>query len=163
MGASAGLNSDVPIATIGVAGSSVPVTGSVKSLGVTLDSKLTFDQHVRNVCQSSAYHIRALRHICKFIDENAAKSFAVALVSARIDHCNALPHGISEANIQKLQCLQNSLARAVTGSRKYDHITPTLMNLHWLPISARIEYKIALLAYRTITTKHAYYRPTCRR
>jgi len=127
---------------------------------VTLDSNLTFDQHVRNVCQSSAYHIRALRHIRKSIDENAAKSIAIALVGARIDYCNALLYGTSKANMKKLQRLQNSLARAVTGSRKYDHIRPTLMNLHWLSISARIEYKIALLAYRTITTKHPDYLST---
>ena len=102
MGTSAKLKSDAPIATIAVAGSSVPVTGSVKSLGVTLDSNLSFDQHVRNVCQSSTYHIRALRHFRKSIDENAAKSIAIALVGARIDYCNALLYGTSEANIQKL-------------------------------------------------------------
>ena len=101
---------------------------------MTLDSNLTFDEHIRNVCQSSAYHIRALRNICKSIDENGAKSITIALVGARIDYCNALLYGTSEANIQQLQHLQNSLARAVTGSRKYDHITLTLTNLHWLPV-----------------------------
>ena len=84
MGTSARLMSDVPIETIAVTGSSVPVTCSVKSSGATLDSNLTFDQHVRNVCQSSPYHIRALRHIRKSIDENAAKSIAIALVGARL-------------------------------------------------------------------------------
>ena len=62
------------------------------------------------------YTIRALRHICKSIDENAAKSIAIALVGARIDYYNALLYGTSEANIQKLQRLQNSLAQAVTGN-----------------------------------------------
>ena len=103
------LRSDVPITSITVAGSSIPVVSSVKSLGVTLDSTLTFDQHVRNICKSSSYHIRALRHIRKCVNESAAKSIACTMVGARIDYCNALLYGISEANIDKLQRLQNSL------------------------------------------------------
>jgi len=112
---------------------------------------------VSNICKSSAYHIRALRHIRKSIDVNSVKSIACAMVGARIDYCNALLYGTSETNIDKLQRLQNSLARAVSGVRKYEHITPTLKKLHWLPISSRINYKIALLAYKTITTKNPEY------
>ncbi len=35
-------------------------------------------------------------------------------------------------------------------SRKYDHITPILQSLHWLPIKFRISYKILLLTYKTL-------------
>ncbi len=38
----------------------------------------------------------------------------------------------------------------ITGSRKYDHITPILLSLHWLPIKYRISYKILLLAYKAL-------------
>ena len=34
--------------------------------------------------------------------------------------------------------------------RKYEHITPILHTLHWLPVSSRIEYKIALLTHQCI-------------
>ena len=59
---------------------------------------------------------------------------------------------VSQTNIDKLQRVQNSLARAVVGLRKYDHITDTLKRLHWLPIASRITYKYALITYKTITT-----------
>ncbi len=38
----------------------------------------------------------------------------------------------------------------LTRSRKYDHITPILQSLHWLPIKFRISYKILLLAYKAL-------------
>ncbi len=41
-------------------------------------------------------------------------------------------------------------ARVLTRSRKYDHITPILQSLHWLPIKFRISYKILLLAYKAL-------------
>ena len=49
-----------------------------------------------------------------------------------------------------LQRVQNSLARAITQTSKYQHITPVLKDLHWLPITQRIEYKISLLTFKTI-------------
>jgi len=148
MGTSARLKIDAPIVSTTLVGSSVlVVVGYVKSLTVTLDSALTLDQHVKYICKSSAYHIRALRHIRKSITNilHSAQSIACSLVGARIDYCSALLYGTSQANIDQLQRLKNSLARIVTGTRKYDHITPTLKQLHWLPISLRINYKSALL------------------
>ncbi len=46
--------------------------------------------------------------------------------------------------------VQNAAARVLTRSRKYDHITPILQSLHWLPIKFCISYKILLLAYKAL-------------
>ena len=34
--------------------------------------------------------------------------------------------------------VQNAAARLVSGSRKYDHVSPVLHQLHWLPVDKRI-------------------------
>ena len=94
----------------------------------------------------SSYHIRSLCHIRKFIDNDAAMSVATALVGARVDYCNSLLYGTSKRNIDKLQHLQNSLARAVTCTGASEHITPVLSEQHWLPITAQIHYKVLELA-----------------
>ena len=52
--------------------------------------------------------------------------------------------------IQKLQRVQNAAARIITGIKKYDHITPALKELHWLPVQQRIEFKILLLTYKAL-------------
>ena len=36
--------------------------------------------------------------------------------------------------------------------RKREHITPALKNLHWLPISQRIHYKLSLLYYKSFNS-----------
>ena len=41
-------------------------------------------------------------------------------------------------------------ARIVTNTGKYDHITPVLKKLHWLPVRFRISYKILLITYKII-------------
>ena len=50
--------------------------------------------------------------------------------------------------LQKLQYVQNAAARLLTYSKKYDHITPILIELHWLPVKSRIEFKILILTFK---------------
>ena len=53
-------------------------------------------------------------------------ALANSLVSSKLDYCNSLYSGISQANLNKLQCIQNSLACIITNTSKYQHIKPTL-------------------------------------
>ncbi len=76
-----------------------------------------------------------------------AEKLVHAFMTSRLDYCNALLCGCPASLINKLQIVQNA-ARVPTRSSKYDHITPILQSLHWLPIKFRISYKILLLAYK---------------
>lgn len=60
-----------------------------------------------------------------------------------------LLHGLPKALLNRLQLFQNRAARIVTFT-KYEHITPILIDLHWLPVEYRITYKILLLVYKAI-------------
>ena len=53
--------------------------------------------------------------------------------------------------LKKLQYVQNIAARIITQSRKFDHITPVLSDLHWLPVSYHdIVFKIILLVFKSL-------------
>ena len=65
--------------------------------------------------------------------------------------------GISQANLNKIQRIQNTLARVVTNTSKFEHITPILKKLHWLPIKQRIDYKLCLLTYKTLQIQQPTY------
>ena len=119
----------------------VPVS-SARNLGVVFQSDLSFDQHISNVCRSSFFHIRQLRQIRPSLDLNSAIQLANALVSSKLDYCNSLFYGLPDISIKPLQRIQNSLARVMFPSlKRSDHITPTLVKLHWLPIHKRIKFK----------------------
>jgi len=157
IGTSARQRVEGAVNAVSLGASSIAVSGSVRSLGVTIDSTLSFNTHVNEVCKSAHHHIRALRHIRKCISDEDAKQIAVSMVSARLDYCNSILYKTSQSNLARLQRLQNSLARAVTNTRKRDHMKPILADLHWLPIAARIDYKIALLTFKTLVLKQPSY------
>lgn len=56
-------------------------------------------------------------------------------------------HYISDS-ISRIQMVQNTAARLLTGSRKRDHITPILHTLHWLPVRYRIYLKKITFTYK---------------
>ena len=62
----------------------------------------------------------------------------------------SMVYSLPQSLIVRLQAVQNRAARLVTRSRKHDHITPILKQLHWLPIYRRIKYKILLLTFKAL-------------
>ena len=70
------------------------------------------------------------------------------MILSRLDYCNSTLSGLPSSCLNRLQKVQNNAARLVLRKRKSDHVTPLLKQLHWLPVQARIIYKIATLAYK---------------
>ena len=122
----------------------------VKNLGVKLDSSLSMEAHVNNICQSANFQLRNIGKIRHLIDDDTCKLLVNSLITSRLDYCNSLLNGVNNYTIELLQKVQNKAARVITRSRKHEHITPVLKTLHWLPIKARIEYKILLITYKAI-------------
>ena len=86
----------------------------------------------------------------RFITQSACEKLVHALVSSRLDYANAILAGLPNNRLKHLQNIQNIAARLVTSTPKYDHISPVLRRLHWLPISARVEFKVICLTFRII-------------
>ncbi len=58
--------------------------------------------------------------------------------------------GLPNGSIVKLQLIEKAVARVLLNLKKREHITPVLIELHWLPVHQRIDFKIILLVYKTL-------------
>ena len=118
----------------------------IGNLGSVFDPSMNMAAHVSKAVKSANYHLRNIGRIRKYLTAESTKGAVISLVTSRFDYCNGLLCGIPEELICKLQRVQNNAARVITLTKKYDHITPVLKELHWLPVRKRIEFKILLLA-----------------
>ena len=146
-----------PTESLLVGDAEIQFSSSVKTLGVVLDSDLSFEQHISSVVKSCFFHIRSLRKIRPYITLRGANAIAVSLIQSRLDYCNSLFAGLPQTQIKRLQTVQNAAARVVVGARKTDHITPILRQLHWLPVSDRIDHKVLSLAFRAVNEHQPAY------
>ena len=92
-------------------------------------------QHVTNLCQSVNWQIHNICKIRRFIDFDTCANIFRALILSPLDYCNLLFNGITQKNLVRLQKLQNKCAWLVNMQLRSCHITPLLMDLHWLRVS----------------------------
>ena len=74
-----------------------------------------------------------------------------ALVFSKLYYCSNVWANTTEKNIRKLQAVQNYACRIVSGARKYDHVTPHLKSLSWLPVKDQLYYRQAIMAFKCIS------------
>ena len=140
--------SSVTIDSVQLGKHSIPLSDSVKNLGVTLDNTLSMQKFISQTCQSCYCQLRCIASVRKYLTTEAAAKLVTSLILSRLDYCNALLSGLPASSIHRLQRIQNSAARLVLRKRKSDHVTPLFHFLHWLPIAQRIDYKINTLCYK---------------
>jgi len=83
-------------------------------------------------------------------ETETCKTLVHAFVTSEIDYCNFLLYGAPKYLLHRLQRMLNFASRIVYRSKKYDHITSLLMELHWLPTEQRINFKILLITFKVL-------------
>ena len=110
-----------------------PVT-SAKDLGVILDLHLTYDHHISKTVSSCISKLYQINRVKESFDKETLKLLITSLVFSKMLYCSTVWSNTSTQNINKLQSIQNFASKIVTNSRKFDHVTPLLRHLNWLPV-----------------------------
>ena len=110
------------------------------------------EMQVNQLCKVLYFQLRRISKIRSFLTVDAANTLAVAFILSRLDYCNSLLAGLPVHKLAKLQRIQNSAARLVLRKPRRESATPFLKILHWLPVKARIEYKVSNLCYQCLNS-----------
>jgi hypothetical protein len=111
---------------------------SVKDLGVTLDRELTFDEHINNVVKCCNYSLCQISRVRHLFNKEHIEAILNSLVFSKLYFSSTLWSNTTKRNVGKLQQVQNFAARIVDNKKKFEHITPTLKALKWLPVSDKL-------------------------
>ena len=129
---------------------SISSVDKAKNLGFWFDSKMTMVTNISKCSSAAFFNIFNIRRIRKFLTYETAKILVNSLVLSRLDYCNSLLYGLPTVHLNKLQIVQNAAARLISNTSRFDHITPTLINLRWLPVKYRIDFKLLLTVVKAL-------------
>ena len=124
-----------------------------RNLGVLFDSTCSLNDHLSKICKSINYNLYSIGKIWKYLHTPTAEKIINCSITSRLDYCKHLLYCAKGYNRSQLQLCQNNAARMLSLRHKFDHITPVLKDLHWLPVEQRIEYKVLLLTYKALHGK----------
>ena len=131
-------------------GTCIRFANFVKTLGALLDRHLNMDIHVNYVVSHCFKYLSDIGKIRKMLSDKHTELLVHSVISSRLDYCNSLLYGISKIQIGKLQKVQNAAARLVSMRRKCESVSDVLKTLHWLPVEARIIFKLLCVIYKSL-------------
>ena len=108
-------------------------------------------EQVNQLCQLAYLEIRRIGSIRQYLSVEATKTLVSSLVISMLDYYNTVLAGCPQVLLEKIQRVINCSALLIYKASKSAHITPLLFDLHWPPISSRIQYKIALTCFHIIS------------
>ena len=129
----------------------------VRDLGFRFDSSLDFRSQINQVVKVCHYHIRNLYMVRKFLSRQCLVTLVGSLVLSQVDYCNSLYIGLPKYQLRKLQSVLNRAARLIFLLPPRTSTTPSLIELHWLPVKARIEFKVCLLVFKALKFREPKY------
>ncbi len=137
---------------LNVDGCTIRPSQEVRNLGVILDCNLSLQAHISSTTKSAFFHLKNICRLRPSLSDPVAETLIHAFITSRLDYCNGVLYGLPNKALDRLQRVQNSAARILTNTKRWQHITPTLKHLHWLPVKSRITYKLLLLTYKSLHT-----------
>lgn len=138
------------IGTIRIGDTEIKPALHATNIGVVLDTNLSMVNQVNKMVASAWYQLHNISRIRKYLTTEASQILIHAYVISKLDTYNCVLSGIPMKLVDKLKRVQHAAAKCIAQARKYDSITAILRNLHWLPISKRIEFKILLITYKAL-------------
>ena len=96
------------------------------------------------------FHIRNLYMIKDFVNRKNLVTLVHSLIVSKVDYYNSLFIRLPNVILKKVQSVLNRAARLIFNLPPRVPTTSSLIELHWLPLKARIEFKICLITFKAL-------------
>ena len=93
---------------------------------------------------------RSMPMIKRSLTANSKTLLVLASMHSCLDYSNSVLYSLPWSCLQLLQSVLNSAARLIRGLKRFDRISPVLIDLHWLPYPQRIKYKVCMLMFKCL-------------
>ena len=113
---------------------------SLSLTGIILDNNLTYDQHIHQLTSSCMTKLCQINRVKNSFDRDTLCTIISALVLSKLFYCSTVWSNTTATNIKKLQAVQNFACRIITKTKKFEHITPALREIKWLPVNEHLHY-----------------------
>ena len=127
----------------------ISTTNEIKVLGVNIDSKITFNTYVKNICSRASYQINALRRIGKYLDINGKLKIYKSFISANFSYNPVTWIFCGRANSDKMEKLQERALRYVYRDNVSSY-QKLLSNADLLPLSLLRLRFLAIEMYKCV-------------
>ncbi len=115
--------------TFQLGSSTITPSKTVRNLGVVIDDKLNFSDHIAKTARSCRFALFNIKKIRSFLSEHASQLLVQALVLSGLNYRNALLAGLPDSSIKPLQLIQNAAARLIFNESKTMHVTPLFISI----------------------------------
>ena len=121
-----------------------------KSLGLNIDDRLSWSNHIKDLCKKISSAIGALRRIRALISQSTAVQIYNALIQPHFDYCAPVWDGLSFYLCEKLQKLQNRAARVILQANCEINSSLLLETLKWDKLSSRRRKQKAIMMFKSL-------------
>ena len=112
---------DTPPCTVNVQNIEIHPAGVIKLLGVSLDSQLTFSQHINQICIKAGRNLNVLKRVAHSLPTNVKLLLYNTYISCHFNFCPLVWHFCGVANTKKLERLQYRALRFVFADYESDY------------------------------------------
>ena len=125
---------------------------SVKLLGVDIDNKLNFNEHISNLCNKAARQLHAFKRFAKFLDIKTKAVVFNSFILSNFNYCSLVWHHCGTENTHKIEKVQERGLRIIYNDHDSTYAELLAKSNRQLLYISRIK-KVALHVYRS-TNKH---------
>lgn len=147
-----------PSFDVNVDGNAIEQVNKAKLLGITIDSFLSWDSHVGNLCSLTKSRLSLLRRIMPFLTLDCALKYYNSCIHSSLLYCSTVWGSCSMSNLLRILRLQKRAARLILNADFSQSSVSLFGKLKWLPISLLIKARKLVLLFNIVNNSEA---PIC--